>query len=226
MLTVGEGLAREYEKNFGVKPVIITNATGYVDIHPSPTNNKIKLIHHGIANPSRRLELMVEMMSFLDERFTLDLILMTSDFASDRTKSYIESFKKKAQADPRIHVLPGVKSSQVVETINKYDIGVFLIPPVNFNYANTLPNKLFDFIQARLGIAIGPTPEMAAIVNKFGVGVVSDDFTPQGLAKKLKALQTEDILKFKNNATAAAKVVSAESNEIIFGNLLAEINKS
>ena len=80
------------------------------------------------------------------------------------------AFRKNAEADPRIRILPPVKSDDVVYTINQYDIGVFLIPPVNFNYANTLPNKLFDFIQARLGIAIGPTPEMASIVDRYGNG--------------------------------------------------------
>jgi hypothetical protein len=70
MLTVGEGLAGEYEKNFKVKPVIITNATRYYDIQPSEVKpDRIRLIHHGIANESRRLELMIEMMKHLDERF-------------------------------------------------------------------------------------------------------------------------------------------------------------
>ena len=29
-----------------------------------------------------------------------------------------------------------------------FDVGVFLLEPVNFNYANALPNKLFEFVQA------------------------------------------------------------------------------
>ena len=70
-------------------------------------------------------------------------------------------------------------------TINKYDMGVFLLPPINFNYENTLPNKLFDFIQARLGIAIGPTPEMAEIVNHYKIGLVSEHFTAASLASRL-----------------------------------------
>jgi hypothetical protein len=221
MLTVGKGLADEYHKNFGVLPVIITNATKYYEGVPSSVEpDKIKLIHHGIANTSRKLELMIDMMNLLDERFSLDLILMTSDFASAQTKAYIESLKQKATKNGRIKILPAVKSSEVVGTIKQYDMGVFIIPPINFNYANTLPNKLFEFIQARLGIAIGPTPEMAAIVNQYKIGVVSEDFTAENLAKKLNSLSQHDVAAFKINARNAAVVLNAERNEEMFNRLI------
>ncbi|MEX2235799.1 MAG: glycosyltransferase [Cyclobacteriaceae bacterium] len=220
MLTVGKGLADEYAKNFGVKPTIITNATRYFDLQPSSVDpGRIRLVHHGIANESRRLELMIEMMAHLKERFSLDLFLLTSDYASRKTRDYIKAFTQKAEENPRIKIFPPVKSTQVVNTINKYDLGVFLIPPINFNYANTLPNKLFDFIQARLGIAIGPTPEMASIVNTYGNGVVAEDFEPESLARKLNQLTTEDIVRFKNQSSFAAKQLNAEKNEIVFTNL-------
>ena len=225
MLTVGAGLANEYEKNFGKKPVIISNATRYVETTPSPLqSDRIRMVHHGIANPSRRLELMLEMMDHLDDRFTLDLILMTSDYASAQTKNYIEGFKKQAMKDPRIKILPAVKSHEVVNAINAYDIGVFLIPPINFNYANTLPNKLFDFVQARLGIAIGPTPEMAAIVNRYQNGVVAPDFQPKSLAAKLMQLSREDVATFKARSVVAAQELNAEKNEVIFNELLKKID--
>lgn len=224
MLTVGEGLANEYAKNFGVKPAIITNATRFLDIQPSEVSgNRIRLVHHGIANRARRLELMVEMMRHLDDRFTLDMILMTSDYASDKTRAYIRAFIDQAEKDPRIKILPPVKSDDVVRTVNAYDMGVFLIPPVNFNYANTLPNKLFDFIQARLGIAIGPTPEMASIVRKFNNGVVADDFLPQSLARKLSTLTREDVIRFKINSGSAAHELNAEKNETVFNRMIESV---
>jgi hypothetical protein len=207
-----------------VEPVIITNAARYHDIQPSEVQaDKIRLIHHGIANASRRLELMIDMMDILDERFTLDLILMTSEYASGKTKSYIASLKETATRNPRIRILPAVKSTEIVATINQYDIGVFIIPPINFNYANTLPNKLFDFLQARLGIAIGPTPEMTDIVNSYDLGVVSKDFTAKSLADKLQKLTTDDVIRFKRNAGKAALDHNAGKNEERFNALLDKI---
>lgn len=224
MLTVGKGLADEYEKHFHVRPIIITNAARFHDIQPSPIQEgRIRLIHHGIANPSRRLELMIEMMSYLDQRFTLDLMLMTSNYASAQTRTYIENLKANAKKDSRIKILPSVPSKEVVKTINQYDMGVFLLPPINFNYANTLPNKLFDFIQGRLAIAVGPTPEMASIVNEYKNGLVSSEFTAKSLADKLNSISHEDLIQFKNNSALAATKLNAEENEKVFHKLLQQL---
>jgi glycosyltransferase involved in cell wall biosynthesis len=225
MITVGKGLANEYEKNFGVRPTIITNATWHSDVKPSKiVDRKIRLIHHGGSTPSRKLELMIEMMAYLDDRFTLDLMLIVPQLASAKTSNYINTLKQLAANDDRIRFLSPLRSNELVSFLNQYDIGVFLLPPVNFNYANTLPNKLFDFIQARLAIAIGPTPEMAEIVNHYDIGVVGENFTAKALADKLSTLTTEKLNGFKLNAEKAAIELTAERNkeklEEIIGSLL------
>lgn len=220
MTTVGKGLADEYEKNFNVKPTVITNANWYYAIQPSPVTEKIRMIHHGGSTPSRKLELMIEMMKQLDDRFELDLMLIVPPSASGKTRGYIDYLKSLASGDQRIRFLPAIKSSEIVPFINPYDIGVFLLPPVNFNYANTLPNKLFDFIQARLAIAIGPTPEMAEIVNKYDIGVVAEDFTPEALAAKLRSITPERLSQLKKNTRVAAEELAAETNQRQLQNLL------
>jgi hypothetical protein len=223
MTTVGAGLAREYKKHFHVNPVVIPNATNYFDLAPTPvTDGKIRLVHMGIANPSRRLELMMDMMEFLDDRFTLDLFLLTPGFASGKTKQYIEGLYRYSERNPRIKIHPPIKSVEIVTTINHFDIGVFLLPPINFNYENTLPNKLFDYIQARLGIAIGPTPEMAEIVNRYGNGVVSEDFTSKGLAEKLNRLTRKEIEDFKRQSGLAARDFNAEKNKEVLLKIVAD----
>ena len=100
----------------------------------------------------------------------------------------------------------------LVRMANHYDIGLFLLPPVNFNWRFTLPNKLFEFIQGRLAIAIGPSPEMARVVRKYGLGVVADDFAPETLAAALNALDGSAIGAFKRASHAAADELCAESN--------------
>jgi hypothetical protein len=221
---VGDGLANEYQKNFGVLPVVITNASYYHELNPSIVNdNGIKMVYHGIANASRKLELMIEMMTHLDSRFTLDLILMQSDFASGKTRQYIEGLANSIKNNDRINILPQLPSHEIVRFINQYDIGVFLIPPVNFNYANTLPNKLFEYIQARLAIAVGPTPEMAAIVRQFDIGFVSEDFSPIKLAEKINAVTPASLNDFKSRSTLAAKELSAEKNKIRLNELVSQI---
>ncbi len=224
MTTVGEGLAKEYAKHYPVKPIVVTNASQYFDVVAQPVReSNIKLIHHGGANHSRKLELMIEMMDYLDKRFTLDMMLITPPIANSKTKNYIDELNSLIKDHDRIKILPPKKPQEIVPFINQYDIGVFLLPPINFNYENTLPNKLFDFIQARLAIAIGPTPEMAKIVNDNNLGVVSEEFTPQSLALKLNQLTRDDINIFKHNSEKAAHQLNAEQNEKIMLSLVNQL---
>jgi len=226
MITVGTGLADEYAAHYPVKPIVLTNANYYSTLTPSPVDEKkIRLIHHGAANPSRQLEIMIEMMKYLDDRFTLDLMLLTPSIANKKTRSYLDSLKNLIKDNPRIKIVPPVKSVEVVNFIHPYDMGIFLLPPINFNYANTLPNKLFDFIQARLAIGIGPTPEMAHLVNKYNLGVVADDFTAQSLAKKINALTSSEVDFFKKQADKAAFELSAEKNKVILNDLVSKLLK-
>jgi molybdopterin converting factor small subunit len=221
MTTVGKGLANEYAKQYPVKPIVLTNANYHFKLSPKEVDEKkIRIIHHGAANPSRKLETMIQMMSYLDDRFVLDLMLLTPTIANYKTRAYLDSLKRLIKNDSRIAIIPPVKGTEVVKFIHSYDIGVFLIPPINFNYANTLPNKLFDFIQAKLAIAIGPTPEMADIVNTYNLGVVSDDFTPQSLAKKINLLTAREIFFLKNQSEKASNELSAEKNKMILNDIV------
>jgi glycosyltransferase involved in cell wall biosynthesis len=214
MTTVGNKLAQEYKKHFHIDPVVIVNANNYFEAEPSPMQpGQIRLVHVGIANPSRRLELMIELMDLIDDRFTLDLYLLIPGFASAKTKNYIQNLKDRAAHNDRIKIHPPVESKAVVQTMNKYDVGVFLLPPINFNYQNALPNKLFDFIQGRLAIAIGPTPEMAEITRIYKNGVVSKEFTPQSLASELNSLSAEEIFQMKKNSAVAALEFNAENSK-------------
>ena len=55
MITIGKLLADEYEKNFGVKPAVMTNACGFHDLKPLPSESEvIRLVHIGIVNRSRK----------------------------------------------------------------------------------------------------------------------------------------------------------------------------
>lgn len=224
MMTVGKGLAKEYARHYPVNPIVLTNASYYANFSPSPVNKQhIRLIHHGAANPSRQLEIMIEMMEHVEDRFSLDLMLLTPSIANKKTRAYLSKLKQKIEGHPRIKIVPPVKSADVVKFIHAYDMGIFLLPPINFNYANTLPNKFFDFVQARLAIGIGPTPEMEELVHRHGLGVVADNFTAQALALKINALTAEQIEYFKKQSHLVARELSAEKNNIILNHLVTKL---
>ncbi len=203
--TVCERIAEEYEHITGRRPAVVWNAPDFEALEPSVVQpDRIRLVHHGGAQRSRKLAGMIRMMDDLDERFSLDLVLVGPDVRS------IDALRRAAGRDPRIRFLDPVPMRALPTFLNRYDLGVFLLPPVNFNYRYALPNKLFEFVQARLGVAIGPSPEMARVVRRHDLGIVADDFAPHVLAARLRALDAGSVAAFKANAHRAAHELSAE----------------
>jgi len=208
IITVCEGLSAEYEKEFRVQSEVIMSLPYDHDCSPSKINqDKIKLIHHGCAAPSRKLEKMIEMMDFVNSNYTLDLMLVPS------SARYLEQLKKKVINRDNVNIIEPVLFEEIIPFTNKYDIGVFLLPPNTFNHKFVLPNKLFEFIQARLAVAIGPSPEMAGIVEKWDCGIVSNDFEPKSLADKLNSIDISRIIYFKNRSDLASATLNHKNNE-------------
>lgn len=205
--TVSPSIADEYKRFTGKKPEVVTNAAEYQDLKPSEVSSPIKLIHHGAAVSERKIERMISMMDYLDNH-VLFLMLTPVD---EKYLYFLQDFRS-----DKVRLIPPVPPSEVCKTLNKFDIGVYILPPSNFNNIHALPNKIFDFVQARLTLAVSPNPEIARIVRQYDVGVVAENYTPKAMAKAIGLLKKEDIISYKNSSPWAAKELSAEKNyEII-----------
>lgn len=204
VVTVGEGIITQYEKEFGIKSALVTNASPYKEFEPVRTESPIRLVHSGIPAPERRPEVMIEAVKLSKANVTLDFYFMETD------REYLTSLKELASSDPRIVFQKPVAYEQLVDTLHSYDLGLSFILPTQFNDKWCLPNKFFDFIQARLGIIIGPSPELAEYVEKYGLGAVTEDFSAESLAGLLDALTPEQVDEWKAAAHGCAHELSAE----------------
>jgi hypothetical protein len=213
VLTVCDGIADEYARVFGIRrPVVVMNTPPSQPLAPTATLiDQVRMVHHGGATRSRQIETMIQMLDHLDARFTLDLILVPSDPA------YLAELQALARGRPRVRFLKPVPMLEIPATLNRYDLGLYLLEPNSFNNHHALPNKFFEFVQARLAVAIGPSPEMAHLVREHGLGIVADDFSPQSLATALNALTPGQIDAFKAAAHRAAPLLSWEHERQTLG---------
>jgi len=199
MTTVGPAIADEYAREFGVRPSVVLNAPYHRETPCEPHDGDvIRMVHHGGASRARRLEVMIDAMALLDERFQLDFMLVPND------PGYVKALKNRASSDPRIGFVPPIAPDDVVETLSHYDVGLCTYAPYSFNGLHSLPNKFFDFIQARLCIAAGPLPEVARLVEQYKCGVMTKDSTTASLAEALRLLDRQRIEAFRQAADAAA----------------------
>lgn len=211
--TVADGIAEKYAATYGIpKPSVVPNASAYDDrFSPSPVQSPLRLVHTGAAGRVRRIEVMIDAVRRANQlrpgTATLDLVLVPGD------QRYIDELAQKAATVPHgaVRMKPAVPFEQIVPMLRAYDIGFYLCPPSNFNMEHALPNKLFEFIQARLALLIGPSPEMQALVERHGVGLVAGGFDAESAAAVLAGMTEADVARMKEASHSAAWELSAEA---------------
>lgn len=218
LVNVCEGIAGKCKAEFQKESIVIPNVAMMSEVKPTENSGIIKLIYHGAIMKSRNIEDMIDVVAQLGNSYSLDIMGMVSN----GNEEYFESLKQYALKAGNTKFVNAVAFDQIITTINKYDIGLFLLRPNNFNYTHALPNKLYEFIQAKLAIAIGPSVEMKQVVDQYELGVVGDDFSASNLAEKIRGLTREDILRYKNHAVAASLL---ENAAVYSAKYLAQVKK-
>lgn len=204
ILTVSTGLAKEYKREFDVDATVVMSVPRYADIRPRKTYyGKVRMVHHGGTNPNRQLEKMIDIVRKLDDRFSLDMYLTGS-------KEHVNVLRRYAGDDDRVKIHAAVPFNRIINMLCAYDIGFYYLEPKGFNITYNLPNKLFEFIQARLAVAIGPSPGMSEIVSQYGCGIISKTFSVGCMAETINALTAETIDELKRKADLAARELCFE----------------
>ena len=171
-----------------------------------------------MASPERGIEVMIETMDYVDSRFHLDLMLV-----ANYNQEYLQQLEQMVKTRKNVRIIPPVPFEEIIPFTSRYDIGFYILKPANFNHLYALPNKFFEFIQARLMVAISPNPEMARLVRQYNLGIIAKDFSPQEMAKSLNSLSKEQILQYKENANKTAKILNAEKEGEKLLNIIEEV---
>jgi glycosyltransferase involved in cell wall biosynthesis len=206
--TVVKQLAEQHQQ-FGLKPIIIRNIP---ELPEEPVNfqatkpEKIQLVHHGIASPTRSSDLMIRALAMANKNYELHLFFLNQQTA------YVTQLMKLAEeiAPGRVFFHPPFKPQEIIPGIARYDIGFFPLPPKNYNYQIALPNKLFEFIAAGLAVLIGPSPEMKKIIIDYHCGKVAGSFQPDVIAELLNKTSPAEWDRKKQASLVASKELNAD----------------
>lgn len=210
--TVSRGLADAYQNEFGIDCDVVPNSAPYrsdLAPHETPVDGPIRLVYAGATARSRRLERMIDAVTSVEAdapgSVTFDLFVMPGDV------EYMKMLRDRAEASSgAVTLREPVAFDALVTELAAFDLGFYACPPTNFNQERALPNKLFEFIQARLGIVIGPSQDMADYVLRYSLGVVSGGFEVSELADAVRGLHHADVDRFKAAAHAAAHSLGSE----------------
>ncbi|MEE1884706.1 hypothetical protein [Pedobacter flavus] len=206
--TVSHGLAVEYKRLTNKEFDVVLNAPSFENIIPSENSlNKIRFIHHGGISPDRNTDKLIQ--AFIDsKRGDIELNLMLVGLDSP----YGEKLKELAAGQTKIIFHQPVPTKEIAKYINQFDVGIYFLPPLNFNQVHALPNKFFEFIQGRLMLAMGPSIEMVKYIEEYNLGLVGKGFETKDILDCINSIKKEDIEFYKSNVHKSARILSSEDS--------------
>jgi hypothetical protein len=206
IFTVSPGIQEMYLSSFSINMGLLPNAAQYKDLVPRAVESgEIKLVHHGLAAPSRKIEMLFELIRLLPPNYKLFLYLVPGP-----VPGYLEGLVEAAKGERRIVFKDPVFTSELPETLNKYDVGVITYDDSSINHRLSLPNKFFEYVQGRLGVLIGPSREMMSFGSSFSFRIEAKSVSAQSYADALLELSVPQIEELKRQADYASRPLSSE----------------
>lgn len=219
--SVSNGLAGLYTEQFGVETEVVRNAADLQALAPTAVDpQRLRLVHSGTADAERNITELIEAVTILGDRFSLDLYLL------EVPGGHLGEIRKKAASVERVTVHDPVPPDTLPRVLNQYDLGVFLYPLKTLSHLYHLPNKFFDFVQARLGLIFSPAPEIESYIGKYELGLITADTSAEGLAASLRNLTAEDVTRFKQASDRSARELSSEPDRATQHALVARLLSS
>ncbi|MCX2716957.1 capsular biosynthesis protein [Helicobacter sp. MIT 21-1697] len=219
-ISVSEGLCERYKSDFGIDCELFYSLPPFFDYKPKPTSKQeIKILYHGFISPDRSsMELLNLAQHLLESPYKLYVMALSNQ------KGFLESFRIGSSEITSLEILPPVALGEIIPVSANYDIGLIPFKPTTFNLAHCMPNKLFEYLQARLAILSTPLYDVQKFVQTHSCGAITQGFESDDMAQMLFKLHITDIDRYKQESHRAAQKWHLDFNVKCLKNLLYKLN--
>ena len=215
-ITVNDSIAKIYEARYNVPFYIIRNISDFDQTFipqsraqlSMPEDKKIILLQGAGINVDRGAEELIDAMEFVQNAV---LYIIGSGDVWENLKQKV-SFNKSIQN--KVVLINKLPKSELINYTFNADIGLSIDKNTNLNYLYSLPNKIFDYIQAEIPILASRLPEIENIVLHYKIGDFIENHDPKTIANKLnEMLYSQQLSSYKKYLAIAKKEITWKSEK-------------
>jgi glycosyltransferase involved in cell wall biosynthesis len=217
IVTVNESIAKIYKTIYGKSILVIRNVPekyeNRIPLSKSklglPEGKFILIMQGSGLNVDRGIEEAVLSMQFIDNAL---LILVGSGDVIPKVKELVA----KNQLSEKVMFFDKRPYLEMMQLTSNAHIGLTLDKPLSDNYKFSLPNKLFDYIQAGIPVLSSQLVELKKIIDNYEIGCFVENISPEEIARKINFLieNPDKLNQYKSNCVRAAEIENWENEKM------------
>lgn len=221
VLTIGPSMALwlEAQHRLRHRVAVVRNAPTYQPINrPSLIRDDLELASEdrlvlfvNTVAPGYGIEALIEATALLDTTVHVAVLGPVVGFVDDHDlrRPYLEHLKARVarlSIEDRFHFLGMWPGDQLLEYASGADLGVITTFDGDLTVQLSLPNRIFSYISAGLPVVTSAIPDIADIVERYRIGEVVPEQTPEALASTVgRLLHHEELAQMRANTERAAR---------------------
>lgn len=197
IITVSPSIVKYLKKVYNLceSPILIRNIPFlYKDVEKEKLfhkqfkldDTKRILIYQGVISKGRGIEKLIEAMKFVDEKIVF--VVLGNGSMVENYKNFV----KELNLQNRVYFHPAVSPDVLVKYTASADLGVSLIKNICLSYYYSLPNKMFEYIQAEIPVLCSNYPDMEEIVTDYRVGEVTNPDDSNNIAYAINKILSDN----------------------------------
>jgi glycosyltransferase involved in cell wall biosynthesis len=181
-----------------------------------PLDKKVLILQGSGINMERGAEELVQAMQYVNAQL---FIIGGGDVFED-----LKKLTKQLNLGDKVIVKAKMPKSELLHYTCNSDIGISIDKDTNLNYHFSLPNKIFDYIQAGLPILASPLPEIKNIISRYNIGCFIENHEPKHIADRINfMLHSDEYRTWKENTAKAAADNNWEKEKKVLSDIIDQL---
>ncbi len=206
-ITVNQSIANYFENLYKVKFTVVRNVPMQhkQTVIPTrealnlPLDKKIVILQGTGINIDRGSEELVEAFQYLKNEPIVLLIIGKGDVIP-----HLKAQVKQLHLEEAVIFYNTLPADTLYQYTCNADLGISIDKNTNLNYQFSLPNKIFDYINAGIPVLTSKLPELQKTVDTYNIGTYIENHNPKHIAQQILAiLKSSDYNLYKQNTKHA-----------------------